>query len=190
RDPAPPRQVFLTTHSPVVIRELSAQQLWHSSRDRAAGRLNMTRLGSDSAGQGALRACADAFLAPSVLVCEGATEVGLLRGLDLYWTEHGGRPMGSCGVALADGAGSNMLQRALAFATSGYRTALIHDSDKELDAGELQELEEAGVTRFHWDEPNTTEMQIFASIHSEGVMPLIEIARAWNGEESVNDQIR
>jgi hypothetical protein len=83
-----------------------------------------------------------------------------------------------------------MLQRALAFATSGYRTALIHDSDKELDAGELQALEEAGVTRFHWDEPNTTEMQIFASIHPEGVVPLIDIARAWNGEESVNDQIR
>lgn len=190
KEPAPPRQVFLTTHSPVVVRELSAQQLWHSCRDRAVGRLNLTRLGSDAAGQGALRACADAFLAPSVLVCEGATEVGLLRGLDLYWTEHGGRPMGSCGVALADGAGSNMLQRALAFATSGYRTALIHDSDKELDAGELQALEEAGVTRFHWDEPNTTEMQIFASIHPEGVVPLIDIARAWNGEDSVNDQIR
>ena len=119
KEAVPPRQVFLTTHSPVVVRELSAQQLWHASRDLADGSFAMRRLGGDEARQGALRACAEAFLAPSVLVCEGATEVGLVPGLDLFWTGAGGRAIGSCGVALADGAGSNMLQRALAFARSG-----------------------------------------------------------------------
>lgn len=190
KDATPPRQVFLTTHSPVVVRELSAQQLWHASRDRDDGAFAMRRLGGDDAGQGALRACAEAFLAPSVLVCEGATEIGLIRGLDLFWSAVGERPMGSCGVALADGAGSNMLQRALAFARSGYRTALLHDSDKELDAAELARLAAAGVVRFHWDEPNTTEMQLFSSIHDDGVLPLLAIAREWNGEQSVDDQIR
>jgi hypothetical protein len=34
--------------------------------------------------QGMIRSFPEAFLAPSVLVCEGATEVGLLRGLDQY----------------------------------------------------------------------------------------------------------
>ena len=97
--------------------------------------------------------------------------------------------MGSCGVAVADGSGSNMLQRALAFARAGYRVALWHDSDRELDAAELQQLEDAGVARFFWDEPNSTEMEMFASIHDDGVLSLVELAREWNGAVSVNDQI-
>ncbi len=189
KDAEPPRQVFVTTHSPVVVRELSAQQLWRARRDPAAPNLSLIKLGRNPADQGTLRTCADAFLAPSVLVCEGATEVGLIRGLDLYWADQGERPMGSCGVAIADGTGSNMLQRALAFAQAGYRTALWHDSDKELDAGELLALHAAGVTRFFWDEPYTTEMQIFASIADGAVGPLVDLARDWNGEESVNAQI-
>ena len=189
KDEAPPRQVFLTTHSAVVVRELSAQQLWHVGRGPADERTVLRPLARDVAAQGTLRACAEAYLAPSVLVCEGATEVGLIRGLDLYWTAQGDRPMGSCGVAVADGAGSNMLQRALAFANAGYRTALWHDSDKELDAAELQQLQNAGVARFFWDEPNSTEMQMFGSIHDDGVLPLVELARDWNGTGSVNDQI-
>lgn len=189
KEAVPPRQVFLTTHSAVVVRELSAQQLWHVGRDAAADRIVLRPLARDAAAQGTLRACAEAYLAPSVLVCEGATEVGLIRGLDLYWTEQGGRPMGSCGVAVADGSGSNMLQRALAFARAGYRAALWHDSDRVLDAAELQQLEDAGVARFFWDEPNSTEMEMFASIHDDGVLPLVELAREWNGAESVNDQI-
>jgi hypothetical protein len=179
----------LTTHSAVVVRELSAQQLWHVGRGQAADRIVLRPLAGDAAAQGTLRACAEAYLAPSVLVCEGATEVGLIRGLDLFWTAQGARPMGSCGVAVADGSGSNMLQRALAFAKAGYRVALWHDSDKALDAGELQQLEGAGVARFFWDEPNSTEMQLFASIHDDGVLQLVELAREWNGAESVNDQI-
>ncbi|MBJ6122518.1 AAA family ATPase [Sphingomonas sp. BT553] len=190
KDAVPPRQVFVTTHSPVVVRELSAQQLWRARRDPDAPDLSLIKLGRNPADQGTLRTCADAFLAPSVLVCEGATEVGLIRGLDLYWTDQGDRPMGSCGVATADGTGSNMLQRALSFAQAGYRTGLWHDSDKELDAEELRALEEAGVMRFFWDEPNTTEMQIFASIADDAIRPLVELAREWNGEESVNGQIR
>ena len=189
KEAAPPRQVFLTTHSAVVVRELSAQQLWHVGRDQTADRIVLRPLAGDAASQGTLRACAEAYLAPSVLVCEGATEVGLMRGLDLYWTAQGGRPMGSCGLAVADGSGSNMLQRALAFSRAGYRVALLHDADKELDAGELQELEGRGVARFFWDEPNSTEMQLFASIHDDGVLPLVELARQWNGAESINDQI-
>lgn len=188
KEAVPPRQVFLTTHSPVVVRELSAQQLWHVGGG-GGGPTVLRRLGRNHGGQGTLRACADAFLAPSVLVCEGATEVGLIRGLDLFWTDRGAKPMGSCGVAVADGTGSNMLQRAMTFVAAGYRTALWHDSDKELDAEELRALDEAGVARFFWQAPNTTEMQIFASIHDDGVQPLVALARHWNGEESVNAQI-
>lgn len=185
----PPRQVFLTTHSPVAVRELTAKQLWRVGR-RGTGATIVRRLDSDAGNQGTLRACADAFLAPSVLVCEGATEVGLIRGLDLHWTAAGAKSMGSCGVAVADGTGSNMLQRALTFAKAGYRTALWHDSDKELDADELRRLEEAGVTRFFWDSPLSTEMQLFASIPSDDLPAMLDLARQTSGVDSVETQIR
>lgn len=57
KEAAPPRQVFLTTHSAVVVRELSAQQLWHVGRDPAADRIVLRPLARDAAAQGTLRAC-------------------------------------------------------------------------------------------------------------------------------------
>ena len=44
----------------------------------------MTNVGTDDAMQSTIRLYPDAFLAPLVLVCEGASEVGLMRGLDQY----------------------------------------------------------------------------------------------------------
>jgi len=108
----PPAQVFLTTHSPICVRELAAQQLWKVHRERG-GSVSVTELGTGPDDQATLRACAEAFLAPHVLVCEGATEVGLARGLDLYWAEHDGETLAMHGVALADGGGSNFVARAL-----------------------------------------------------------------------------
>jgi len=93
------QQVFLTTHSPVVLRELSSVQL-HAVRvhretvrvvvvdgiEQSAERKTTTNdvypLGESDAAQKTLRA--DAFLALSVIVCEGKTEIGVVRGFDLY----------------------------------------------------------------------------------------------------------
>src|SRR5688500_1204465 len=83
-----------------------------------------------------------------------------------------------------------MLQRALTFAKAGYRTALWHDSDKELDADELRRLEEAGVTRFFWDSPLSTEMQLFASIPSADLPAMLDLARQTSGVDSIETQIR
>jgi putative ATP-dependent endonuclease of OLD family len=78
-------QVFITTHSPVVVRELSAGQIAVVRRSFArSGSHTVKSLQGREAEQKVLRACAEAFLARAVIVCEGETEVGLLRGLDLH----------------------------------------------------------------------------------------------------------
>src|SRR5690606_34219528 len=92
----PTKQVFITTHSPYVLRELSAHQL--KVLRRAAlpqpGQLAtpshyVYTLGKSEQEQATLRACAEAFFSRKVIVCEGKTEIGLIRGIDLYSQEQG-----------------------------------------------------------------------------------------------------
>ena len=97
----PPLQVFMTTHSPVALRELSTSQLYVLRR--MANRHEVQNIGSHNNMQSTVRACPEAFLASSVIVCEGASEIGLTRGLDFYRVEKGQPSIMALGVALADG---------------------------------------------------------------------------------------
>jgi putative AbiEii toxin of type IV toxin-antitoxin system len=101
-------QYFLTTHSPVVLRELTVDDL-HIVHSKG-GKTDIVAANKPAiAGciQGKVRLGAEAFLAPKIVVCEGATEVGLLRGFDDYWIEKKNDSFAYQGVALFDaGAGS------------------------------------------------------------------------------------
>ena len=87
KETAPPLQVFMTTHSPVVLRELSGNQLFVVRRQDESH--NVQKVGADDDIQSTIRLYPDAFLAPSVLVGEGASEVGFVRGIDLHRVEAG-----------------------------------------------------------------------------------------------------
>src|SRR5258708_20909498 len=56
--------------------------LFRSVVRRGAESHQVINVGTADGIQSTIRMYPDAFLAPSVLVCEGASEVGLLRGLD------------------------------------------------------------------------------------------------------------
>ena len=88
KEDEPPLQVFMTTHSPVVLRELSGDQLFVVRRQNE--RHDIRKVGAGDDIQSTLRLYPEAFLAPSVLVCEGASEVGFVRGVDLHRVEDGG----------------------------------------------------------------------------------------------------
>ena len=87
KEDEPPLQVFMTTHSPVVLRELSGNQLFVVRRHDENH--DVQNVGTDDDTQSTIRLYPDAFLAPSVLVCEGASEVGFVRGIDLHRVEAG-----------------------------------------------------------------------------------------------------
>lgn len=185
----PRQQILLTTHSPVALRELSADQLWLVRGD-TDGHVRAHPLGEMPDCQGTVRSCAEAFLAPSVLVCEGATEVGLVRGLDLYWTDHGLHSLASHGVFPCDGGGNaNMLDRARAFALLGYRTALLHDSDDPLNTRKAAAAVDAGVSFFCWEAGCSTEQQLFRSLPSASSVELLRLATETRGEDGLRDQI-
>ncbi|WFU07371.1 AAA family ATPase (plasmid) [Rhizobium sp. CB3171] len=200
------QQVFLTTHSPIVLRELSSAQLFAVRAlsqkippvinagitvqpARKVTRNWVTHLGNEEAAQKTLRACAEAFLAPSVIVCEGKTEIGILRGIDLNFQERGQRSILSYGSHWADGGGSTMMERAKIFALMGYRTALFMDSDVPYAPQVYTDLLAAGVTVYRWAEGYSTESALFASAPAALIPALLAIACDWRGEDSVNARI-
>lgn len=184
----PPLQAFVTTHSPVAVRELSVRQL-HVVRPGLSGPAVswMERAGDV---QGTVRKFPDALLARSVLVCEGASEVGLIRGLDLYRQTANLPSLTALGVALVDGGGDTTFARATAFQQMGYRTAVLRDSDiavhGNLEAGFLQ----AGGQVFKWADGHALEDELFMSLSIGAARQLLERAIDLKEESVVGDHIR
>jgi len=196
------QQVFMTTHSPIVLRELSSNQLsiLRTKRDRTIeveteNAITVTtnhaiHLGPDEFAQKTLRVCAEAFLAPSVIVCEGKTEIGLIRGIDLFNQDAGRRSLLSHGCHWADGGGSSMIDRAMLFARLGYRTGLFMDSDVVFPPEIYASFTEAGVTVFRWQDTHSTEAVIFQSAAPELFPALLGAACDWKSRDSVNAKIQ
>jgi hypothetical protein len=201
------QQVFLTTHSPVVLRELQAAQLFRVRSQvelhpvaaamgalpqppRKIVRTDIFHLGNTDEAQKTLRACAEAFLAPKVVVCEGKTEIGILRGKDLYEQDQNRASILARGCHWADGGGGTMVQRAKIFARMGYQTALFMDSDVPQPPEMFADLAQCGVQVFRWGEGLSTETAIFSAVPDAQVPALLEIACDWRTEDSVNAGIQ
>lgn len=201
------QQVFMTTHSPVVLRELSSVQL-HAVRkirttipavindgqitqpETKATSNGIVPLGATEEAQKTLRVCAEAFLAPSVIVCEGKTEIGVVRGLDLWLQSQNQNSILASGCHWADGGGSSMMERAKIFSRMGYRTALFMDSDVVYAPAQYTELATLGITVIRWQEGYSTEAAIFASTPAQQIPNLLSIACEWRSEDSINGKIR
>lgn len=185
----PPLQIFMTTHSPVALRELAGSQLFVMRRSRRKCEARMVGIEDDI--QSTIRLYPDAFLAPSVIVCEGASEIGLLRGLDKYRTRQDKPSIGALGVALVDGAGAEQLyKRAIAFHTLGYRTSVLRDNDTQPMPDLENAFRDGGGKVVAWRTGRALEDELFQSLSEDGVKKLIERAIELNNEALVDDHIK
>lgn len=190
KDDPPPLQVFATTHSPVAVRELTAGQL-NLARRSAAGSA-VVNVGQAGDVQGTVRAFPEAFLARSIIVCEGASEVGLLRGLDRYRTRDRGAPsLMARAVALVDAGGvSKVYGRASAFVALGYRATTFRDDDVQPDAAEEAAFLAAGGNVVSWGSGRALEDALFAGLAPEDARLLLHRAIELHGEERIDANIR
>lgn len=187
----PPLQVFMTTHSPVALRELAGGQLFVTRP--SAVKHDILIVGTENDIQSTIRVYPDAFLAPSVIICEGATEVGLLRGLDQYRTANGNNAIAAEGTALADCSGGDAdrpYKRAAAFRVLGYRCAILRDDDKKPTATIEAGFIEAGGKVFAWRDGRALEDELFYSLSNDGISKLIDHAIELSGKELINDHIK
>jgi putative ATP-dependent endonuclease of OLD family len=191
KESQPPLQVFMTTHSPVVLRELSGAQLFVVRASENSHDVSL--VGTDNAVQGTIRLFPEAFLAPKVLVGEGASEVGLVRGLEQYSCEQCDESLFALGVTLLDSGGGDAdrpFARASALAKLGYKTAVLRDADLAVSPGVEDAYRAAGGTVISWREGRALEDELFLSLSDDAVRQLVDRAIAIHGEELINEHIR
>lgn len=191
KEASPPLQVFMTTHSPVALRELSGDQMFVTRAH--ADHHDVSIIGTADDIQSTIRLYPDAFLAPSVIVCEGASEVGLVRGLDQYQTANGSTAITAQGTALIDGNGGGadrLIARATVFRKLGYRAAVIRDSDQKPTAVVEDGFLATGGTVVAWGDGRALEDELFLCLTDGAVEKLLKQAVELHGEVRINEHIK
>ena len=187
-------QYFLTSHSPVVLRELTVDDL-HIVHHRN-GRTRIVAANRPAIAdciQGKIRAGAEAFLAPKIIACEGATEAGFLRGLDDYWTDAGKSAFAYQGVAVFDvGGASNLRPVADALNQLCYSVAVVADSDSpnQFSDTDAQVLAAAGVAVTVWGGGASIEQRVFADLPWAGVLASFDVASMHGQRNRRIDQVQ
>ena len=172
-------QLIMTTHSISAVCECTYNEVCVINNNE--GELHLHRLnekdGIKADVQALLRSNPDAFLCKRIIVCEGKTEVGLLRAFDSYLDKKGLGRFAYYGVTAIPGrGGDNFFQLALLLNECGYDIAILMDSDISKEETEKQKMEEKGIPVFDWEPGYALEEQIFKDISLECINDLLAIA--------------
>lgn len=175
-----PGQVFVTTHSPTVLRHLSAEDL-AVVRSLADGRIEVKCLrDADEDIQKLIRASPEALLSRRIVIGEGKTEYGLLLGLLDRWDAEaakGGNPVSAArGVVAVEGSGSQTVTRGEILDDLGYEVTLLLDSDVQAvntKADSFATQPRAAVIR--WRDGFNVERAICEVLDADGLTALIRL---------------
>lgn len=191
KEERPPLQVFATTHSPSAVRVLSGRQLFIIRQD--GDKHIVMNVGADNNTQAAVRLYPEALPANAVIACEGASEIGLIRGLDHYRAPRGAVALAARGVALVDcngGGPDRLYRRAEVFQNLGYRVAVLRDDDIEPGQTVVEQFDAKGGATFTWRKGMTLEDELFLSLTPNGVCKLLDCAVKLKGEATVDAHIK
>lgn len=172
-------QLIMTTHSMSAVCECTVNEVCVCYNND--GELKLHRLSKKDAikadVQALLRTNPGAFLCKRVIVCEGKTEVGLLRAFDSYLVGKGTGRFAHYGVtAIPGGGGDNFFQLALLLHECGYDVAILMDSDIPEEEFQKQLMREKGIPVFDWESGYAIEEQIFQDVSLECIDDLLAIA--------------
>ena len=176
------QQIFTTTHSPVVIRELSApdDELYVCRRD-LGGTVSLGSLAIVPDIQGPVRTNAEAFLGSKIVACEGLTEIGCLRAYDIYRFDRKSTPVWTLGTSYFNcSSGSRITPVCLQLVKLGYRTAALCDNDApdQVSNKDVESLRALGVHVCQWDTGNSTESQLLHDLPWQHISGLLETITA------------
>jgi hypothetical protein len=181
----PRGQAIVTTHSPITIVELKANELCVvRSKD---GTTTVQNVSADL--QATIRATPEALLGQKVIVCEGKTEFGLSRALDQAWeSEAAGMSLAYWGVVPVDGGGSNAPKNAMELRGLGYETVLLGDSDVPINPNE-GELNAVGIQAILWADNKAIEERLSTDLPLSALQEVLDRAVELHGRQSVFDTL-
>lgn len=187
-------QYILTTHSPVVLRELSINNLCVVQLGSEGLTVMSAAVpGLQSVLQGKIRSGAEAFLARKIIICEGATEVGFCRSLDRWWSKNDEASFSFHGVLPFDaGGGANVRKAAEAILSLGYSIAVVVDTDTEenFSTNDAAELRAKCIAVVDWDGGVSIEQYLFENLPWRTVLESVLLAENFHGEGLVQDRVR
>ena len=175
-------QSFITTHSPIVLCELGTNHLFFIQKTNESHQIKSIPLEL----QHIVRKNPYVFLSKSVIVCEGKSEVGLLRGLDAYRRSKNLPSLFALGCTLISGDGSDQcLKYGVELDSLGIPNLIYRDNDVPITNKTYKNLNV--VT---YSEKRCTEEELFLSLPRNASYQLIKYAMELLGEDIIKDKLR
>lgn len=176
-------QVFITTHSNNVLVELEYKDIF--LKKEGGGGLVVF----DDSFQGCLRNNPNAFFSRRVIVCEGATEVGICRALNDHRIATEKRSLELGAISLVDGTGAGFVDYCFKFKEAGFDVCAFCDSDDTAINLKKERLIEHGINVVDCDVEKSIEQQIFNDLPWNKVIGLLKYVKDTSGEQSVFDRL-
>ena len=177
-------QIFITTHSSNVVVELDASDLFLLRR--GAPEL----LNADSSLQASIRKNPEALFANKLIICEGATEIGICRAINQHRISQNKVSAAYSGVRLVDGTGSNFVEYCKCFKKLGFSVCVFCDSDDSGINSKKDELRAFDISIVDCNTNNSIEKQIFEDLPWVGVKELINYHIEETDAEKVKESIQ
>jgi len=175
-----PGQVIITTHSRDVVVESKSETIYLMSKE--ANSLYQF----ESELQGLLRSQPEAFFARRVILCEGATEYGIIRALDHYLQREGKLGLSARSIAVVDSkGGDNFYRYAIWLTSKGFDVITFNDDDNKSILSSKEEAISAGVRMAICDAGNALEQQLFNDASWSIIIELVYLAKDILSEEAI-----
>ena len=173
-------QFFVTTHSRDVVVESKANSIYLMKKDSNFFHQFEPEL------QGLLRSQPEAFFARRVILCEGATEYGIIRALDQHLQGKDKLGLSARSIAIVDSkGGDNFYQYAIWLKYKGFDVITFNDDDNTAILSTKKEATNAGVRMAICDAGNAFEQQLFNDASWSIIIELVYLAKDILSEEAI-----
>ena len=188
------QQVIVSTHSPVAVEQLAAEDIAVVNRD-TTGTVSISHVDPILKHmQASLRSGPSSFLAKRIVVGEGKTETGLTRGFVEVWDgERDAKaeaPSAALGVAIRNGGGSEAPIHAKLLADLQYDVILFLDDDDPSVKKAVDAAVAAGTVLVQCEAGKAIEDMIVWHLSNASLQNFVDLASTWRGQGAILDDLR
>lgn len=184
-------QVIVTTHSPVTLTEAKIEEVHIAHNSKGIMSLTPASSGDsevDEELQKLLRSSSEAFLAKKIIVCEGKTEAGFIRGVERAG-DYGFLSRNGAATDISRG-GDMMFEHASHWKRLGYEACIIMDSDVPEHESKKDAASGNSIEVFDWDKGNNLEKQLFNDAPDSLISQMLEVAVNHRGADTITNDLK